>query len=99
MEADTAAQEVVAKKDFQEDRKASKIEIATRTKESEMKTQEKKRRSDKVTELAKSLKSGKGEAEAIDQYLKDLQPACVSGDSSYEDRKAARASEIDGLHE
>jgi len=33
------------------------------------------------------------------QYEKDLQPACVEGDSSYEDRKAARTKEIEALHE
>ena len=30
-------------------------------------------------------------------YLKDLEPACVSGDSSYEERKGARDDEIAGL--
>merc|ERR1719230_189780 len=31
--------------------------------------------------------------------MKDLQPACVNGDSTYEDRKAARSKEIDALKE
>lgn len=29
----------------------------------------------------------------------DLSPACLEGDSTYEDRKAARASEIEALKE
>lgn len=35
--------------------------------------------------------------EATVQYLKDLQPACVEGSSSYEARKEARAQEIEAL--
>ena len=35
--------------------------------------------------------------DAVKQYLKDLEPACVSGDSSYEERKGARDDEIAGL--
>jgi len=37
------------------------------------------------------------ELDAVKQYSKDLQPACVTGDSSYADKKAARAKEIDAL--
>ena len=47
--------------------------------------------------LTKSKKNTESELEATDQYLKDLQKACVSGDSSYEDRKEARATEIEAL--
>ena len=37
------------------------------------------------------------ELEAVNTYLKDLEPACVSGDSSYSEHKAARADEITAL--
>ena len=33
----------------------------------------------------------------MEQYLKDLEPACGTGDSSYDDRKQARADEIEAL--
>merc|ERR1719265_2956670 len=84
-------------KSYEEDMKDQTIEKARRTKESEMKTQEKKRLSDKIDAMTKSKKHTESELEATEQYLKDLQPACVSGDSSYEDRKAARATEIEAL--
>merc|ERR1719217_389583 len=84
-------------KAYEEDMKECKIEKARRTKESEMKTQEKKRLSDKIDAMTKSKKNTEGELEATDQYLKDLQPACVSGDSSYEERKEARTKEIEAL--
>merc|ERR1719387_2579215 len=99
MEADTKAQEAMDQKAYEEDMKDNTIEKARRTKESEMKTQEKKRLSDKIDAMSKSKKHTESELEATEQYLKDLQPACVEGDSSYEDRKAARAKEIEALKE
>merc|ERR1719174_1000039 len=73
------------------------IEKAGRTKDVEMKSQEKARRSDKITSLNGQKKNVEAELEKTEQYLEDLKPACVDGDSSYEDRKAARAKEIDSL--
>merc|ERR1719191_1896503 len=97
MEADTRAQEAMDQKAYEEDMKECTIEKARRTKESEMKTQEKKRLSDKIDAMTKSKKNTEGELEATDQYLKDLQPACVSSDSSYDERKEARATEMEAL--
>jgi len=48
---------------------------------------------------SKSLKNTNDELEAVTKYNKDLQPACVEGDSTYEDRKAARGKEIKALKE
>merc|ERR1719235_2186777 len=97
MEADTRAQEAMDQKAYEEDMKECTIEKARRTKESDMKTAEKKRLTDKIDSMTKSKKHTSGELEATEQYLKDLKPACVSGDSSYEDRKEARATEIEAL--
>merc|ERR1719316_289174 len=97
MEADTNAQEAMDQKAYEEDMKDCTIEKARRTKESEMKTEEKNRLSDKIDAMTKSKKNTEGELEATETYLKDLQPACVSGDSSYEERKEARAKEIEAL--
>merc|ERR1719326_534133 len=97
MEADTRSQEAMDQKAYEEDMKECTIEKARRTKESEMKTAEKKRLTDKIDQMTKSKKNTAGELEATEQYLKDLQPACVSGDSSYEERKEARATEIEAL--
>jgi len=99
MEADTKAQEVTDEKNYQEEMKTSKIEKARREKESEMKTQEKHRVSDKIASLEKSKKHTKEELGAVEQYLKDLSPACLEGDSTYEDRKSARVAEIEALKE
>merc|ERR1719265_2380661 len=97
MEADTRAQEAMDQKAYDEDMKECTIEKSRRSKESEMKTAEKKRLTDKIDAMTKSKKNTQNELDATVQYLKDLEPACVSGDSSYEDRKAARTQEIEAL--
>merc|ERR1719188_1389796 len=99
MEADTRAQEATDQHAYDEQMSKSTIDKARRAKESEMKGNEKKGVSDRLTETLKRKKHLVGELEAVNQYLKDLEPACVTGDSTYEDRKAARAQEIEALHE
>merc|ERR1711967_121140 len=86
MEADTKAQEASDQDAYDSDMQEHDIEKAKRSKESEMKSTEKNR------------KHVSDEHEATVQYQKDLQPACVEGDSTYEDRKAARTDEIEALH-
>merc|ERR1719446_1549275 len=97
MEAETKSQEAQDQKEFEDSMKANDIEKAGRTQEVTMKTQEKARRTDKIASLNAQKKNVKAELEKTDQYLVDLKPACVDGDSSYDDRKAARTKEIDAL--
>ena len=99
MEAETKAQEEADQKAYDDEMSELAIEKATRKKEVEMKTQESKRLTDKVEALEKTKKHVGDELYATEIYMKDLQPACVSGDSTYEDRKAARSKEIDALHQ
>merc|ERR1711953_1179230 len=72
---------------------------ARSAKEAEMKDEEKKRLLDKVSTMEKSLKHVQDELYAVQQYWKDLGPACMEGDSTYETRKAARDQEIAALKE
>merc|ERR1719362_2058804 len=99
MEADTKAQESTDENAYQEEMKSTEIEKSRRAKEAEMKEQEKKRLLDQVDSWEKSLKHTSDELEAVEQYMKDLKPACIDGDSTYEDRKKARTAEIDALKE
>merc|ERR1711953_1238878 len=99
MEADTKAQEASDQKEFEEQMSESDIEKTGRTKEVEMKEQEKKRLLDKLDTLKKTRKHVSGELGAVNQYYEDLKPACVEGDSSYEERKAARDKEIEALRQ
>jgi DNA repair exonuclease SbcCD ATPase subunit len=97
MEAETKSQDEVDQKEYEETMKANEIEKAGRTQEVEMKTAEKARRVDKIASLSSQKKNTEGQLEKTEQYLVDLKPACVDGDSTYEDRKAARTKEIEAL--
>merc|ERR1719253_1073963 len=97
MESETKAQDAQDQKEFEEAMKSNKIEKAGRTQEVSMKTAEKARRVDKIASLSSTKKDTEAELEKTEFYLRDLKPACVNGDSSYDDRKAARAKEIEAL--
>merc|ERR1719321_2125254 len=79
------------------DMAAKKVEIEETTMDTQMKTSKKESLQEKMESTAAQLKHTNSELDAVDQYLKDLQPACGTGDSSYEDRKKARADEIEAL--
>jgi len=97
MEAETKAQESADQKEYEQSMSDNDIESARRTQESEMKAEEKKRRAGKIADLTRNNKDVSSELEKTEQYLSDLQPACVSADGSYEDRKGARSKEIEAL--
>merc|ERR1719473_503748 len=97
MASETKSQEAEDQKDYDESMSAHDIEKAERTQEVTMKEQEKARRTDNVASLNRQLSNTENELEKTNQYIKDLQPACVDGDSSYSDRKDARAKEITAL--
>lgn len=99
MEADTRAQENEDQKLFEDQMKAFAIEKADRSKESELKSQDRMRLSDKLSTMKGKRKQVAGELEAVEQYYHDLGPACYHGDSTYEDRKSARAAEVTALKE
>merc|ERR1719284_2261392 len=73
------------------------MEKAARETDTNMKTNRKTEASQKLDGMETSKKHLTTELDAVNQYLKDLEPACVSGDSSYEDRKKARSDEIEAL--
>jgi len=97
MEAETKSQEVTDQEKFEQVIFDSKEEKARLTTESNMQTSEQKRRVEKMASLMKRSESTKAEMESTKDYLKKLEPACVSGDSSYKKRKGARTEEITAL--
>jgi hypothetical protein len=97
MEAETKSSEAVDQEEYEQSMKDNKIEKARRTQEAEMKSTEKERRIEKITSLTSKKKDVAAELEKTEQYLKDLEPACVTGDSTYEARKSARSQEIKAL--
>ena len=63
-----------------------------------MKSNEKTSLVDNTHGFTKTKQHVADELKATAQYLRDLQPTCVDGDSTYGDRTAARAKEIEALH-
>merc|ERR1719230_1718004 len=97
MEAETMANEAEDQEEYEQAMSANEQEKAGREQEVEMKTNEKARRNEKIASLSSQKKNTEGELEKTEQYMKDLHPACIDGDSTYEDRKAARTKEIEAL--
>lgn len=99
MEAETTAEEAEDQKQYQEDMSEHRIEKSKRDKEIEAKSEEKKSTTDNVAAMKKMLKTTKEEKKSAEKYEQELQPACVDGDSTYEERKEAREKEMEGLRE
>jgi len=97
MEADSKAADETDQANFEKDMAAKKIELATTESDSQMKTSKKDSLQGKMEGKSAQLKETTSAKDAVDQYLKDLEPACGTGDSSYGDRKAARSDEITAL--
>merc|ERR1719321_579162 len=97
MEAEAKLQDETDSQEYEKDMQAKKIQIA----ETETDTQSKKTKKEavqgKLDAMSQTLKHTTGELDAVLQYLKDLEPACGTGDSSYMDRKKARDDEITAL--
>merc|ERR1719473_1629152 len=87
MEADAKVTDETDQKEYEQDMAAKKIEVDETTTDTQM----------KMESTAATLKHTSSELDAVEQYLKDLEPACGTGDSSYDDRKKARADEIEAL--
>merc|ERR1719473_1384465 len=99
MEADAASQEETDQKAFEDDMTSSSMDKASKQKSAQMKTAKKTALEQKLAGMNTDKAHLTKELEAAEQYLSDLKPACVSGDSSYGERKQARADEIDALRQ
>merc|ERR1719161_2245933 len=97
MEADATVQDTTDQKNFEKDMAASKIELAETKTDTQMKSQKKSSLEEKIEGMTAAKKHSARELSAVEAYLKDLEPACGEGDSSYEDRKQARKDEIEAL--
>jgi hypothetical protein len=97
MEADAKVADESDQKEFEQDMANKKIELDETATDTQMKTSKKDELQQKMDATKATLKATSSELDAVEQYLKDLEPACGTGDSSYEDRKKARADEMDAL--
>jgi hypothetical protein len=97
MESDAKVQDETDQGNYDKDVQAKKIELAETAQDTQMKTNKMQSLQEKMEGNQGQLKHTTGELDAVKTYLKDLQPACGEGDSSYEDRKKARSDEITAL--
>merc|ERR1719443_1981430 len=95
MEDDAKVNDETDQKAYEQDMAAKKIEIDDTNTDTTMKTKKKESVQEQMETAAARLKHTSSELDAVEQYLKDLEPACGTGDSSYDDRKKARADEIE----
>jgi len=99
MEAQAKADETTQQNEYDEWLTATQIDKSATEKDSEMKSARKERLSEKLESKTADFTHNKKELEATEQYWQDLHHACIDGDSTYEDRKAARTQEIEALRE
>jgi len=75
----------------------NKVSTATKRASIEGKTQEAARLEQSITDAKSDLGGVSEELSAVLEYLDKLRPQCVAEPESYEDRKARREREIEGL--
>merc|ERR1719161_1790857 len=97
MEADATVQDTTDQKNYEKDMAAAKIELAETKTDTQMKSEKKSSLEEKIEGMTAAKKHSARELSAVEAYLKDFEPACGEGDSSYEDRKQARKDEIEAL--
>merc|ERR1719486_1328720 len=99
METNAKADETEQSEEYEKWLTDTKIAISEKEKDTEMKEARKERQKEKLVSKTDDFNHNKKELEATVQYEADLQHTCVDGDSTYEDRKAARTKEIEALKE
>merc|ERR1719274_225251 len=97
MEAQAKSDETTQQDEHDQWLTATKVDKAAAEKDTEMKSARKLTLSQKLEGKMKDKDHNDKELEATEEYMVNLQPACVEGDSSYEERKAARTTEIEAL--
>jgi len=97
MEADSKAADETDQQNYDQDMSAKTIELQTTDQDTQMKTTKRSSLTEKMESQSAARKSTNSAKDAVVQYLKDLEPACGTGDSSYGDRKSARGDEITAL--
>jgi hypothetical protein len=99
MEAAAKADETTQQDEYDEWLTGSQMDKAAKTKDSEQKTARMERLKEKLEGKKTDLDHTEKELEAAISYEENLQHACVDGDSTYAERKAARTQEISALRE
>jgi len=99
LEADTAASEATAQKEYDQFMTDSKVDKAQKTTDIEHKTAKKQDENQALTVTKADLEGTQKELDAALAYFDKLKPSCVDAGVSYEDRVGRRKEEIQSLQE
>ena len=99
MEAKARSDETSQQDNYDKEMTATNIDIAEKQSDSQQKSARKGRMEEKLTAKTTDKGHNTNELAATTKYETDLQKACVDGDSTYEERKAARTTEIEALQD
>jgi chromosome segregation ATPase len=103
LEAETVATETSDQDAYDQDMSDKQIKLTELRQNIKMKSARKSQSEEKLVSTQGTHKKTSNQLEALDQYMLDLGDACASGlsheerDAKYDERKAARASEIQSL--
>jgi len=95
--AESQAGEDDAVEVYESTTQANKVSTATKKAAVEGKTQESARLQQLISDATSDRDGVQAELNAVLEYLEKLRPQCTTEPQSYEDRKARRESEIEGL--
>jgi peptidoglycan hydrolase CwlO-like protein len=93
------AAEQTAAAAYEKETKENEIEKTTKTQDVKYKTKEAASLDKAVSELSSDRDSVQSELDAVNEYLESLEKKCTYKVESYEERKARREAEINGLKE
>merc|ERR1711907_298128 len=93
------AAEQTAAAAYEKESKENEIEKTTKTQDVKYKTKEAASLDKAVSELGSDRDSVQSELDAVNEYLESLEKKCTYKVESYEERKARREAEINGLKE
>merc|ERR1719482_2213136 len=93
------AAEQTAAAAFEKETQENEIEKTTKTQDVKYKTKEAASLDKAVSELSSDRDSVQSELDAVNEYLESLEKKCTYKVESYEERKARREAEINGLKE
>merc|ERR1719430_2626168 len=95
--AEAQAAEDDATSVYEETTKENQVSTATKKAAAEGKVQESSRLEQLISDATSDRDGVQEELNAVLEYLEKLRPQCTTEPESYEDRKARRESEIEGL--
>merc|ERR1719428_1762402 len=99
LEADTAAAEETAQKEYDGFMTDSQMDKSQKTTDIDHKTAKKQDQSQTLTQKKEDLQGTQKELDAALAYFDKLKPTCVNTGESYEERVARRKEEIESLQE